>query len=68
MAPTAKLPPKPAPAASMTTNSGLGQRPSTRQNPVNVDTANSANQLDSAFDNSGIKTNIIVTLSNIDIP
>lgn len=65
MAFTTKRPPKTAPTMSMTFNSSLAQKSSTRQNPALVDTTNHAKQLDFAFDNSDEKTNIIVTTLNI---
>lgn len=62
---TVKLPPKAAPAVSITSNSSLTQKSSTRQNPAFVNTKNPAKQLDFAFDNNSEKTNNIVMTSNI---
>ncbi len=66
MAPTAKLPTKPTVIASMNTSPSPASKPNARQKPARVDTTNPANQLDSALDSNGKKTNIIVTYSNID--
>lgn len=64
MAPTIKLSTKPTLTSSININSGLASKSNACQNSADVDTTNPANQLDSAFDSNGKKTNIIITYSN----
>lgn len=63
-----KLPSKLGLATSITIIYNLDQSSSTHENLVNIDTANSRNQLDFGLNNSDIKTNIIFTIFNINIP
>lgn len=64
---TTKLSSKNGLTIYMTTSYGLSQKSSSCQNLFNMDITNSTNQLDFASNNSSIKTNIIITISNTNI-